>query len=94
MIAADTKLLVVAAAVAVGGAWYMSSRLPEMATALPGVVADTAAGLIIGTGDVLGIPRTNETACQAALREGRYWDASFDCPAGTFLGGAWDGLWK
>jgi len=84
-LATDTKLLVIAAGVAAVGAWYLSSRLPAMAEALPGVIADTGAGLIIGTGDVLGIPRTNETACQAAIREGRTWDASFACPAGTWI---------
>jgi len=90
MISVDTKLLVAVAVVAAVGAWYVGSRLPEMAEALPGVIADTGAGLIIGTGDVLGIPRTNETECQRALAEGRMLDASFACPAGTFLGGAWD----
>lgn len=85
MISVDTKLLVAVAVVAAVGAWYVGSRLPEMAEALPGVIADTGAGLIIGTGDILGIPRTNETACQAAIREGRTWDASFACPAGTWI---------
>lgn len=94
MLATDTKIIVVAAAVAVVGAWYMSSRLPAMATALPGMVADTAAGLVIGTGDVLGIPRTDMNECQRALAEGRTLDASFACPAGTFLGGVWDSWWK
>ena len=85
MISVDTKLLVAVAVVATVGAWYVGSRLPEMAEALPGVIADTGAGLIIGTGDILGIPHTNETACQAAIREGRTWDASFVCPAGTWI---------
>jgi len=48
-----------------------------------GVVAGAAEAI----GDVVGIPRTNETECQKAMREGRYWDASFACPAGTFISG-------
>lgn len=85
-LATDTKLLVVAAGLAAVGAWYLSSRLPEMATALPGIIADTGAGVAIGIGDVLGVPRTNETECEKAIREGRTWDASFACPAGTWIG--------
>ena len=68
------------------GAWYLKSKAGEIVQAVPGVVADTAANVVIGTGAVFGIPRTNETECQRALREGRTWDASFACPAGTFLG--------
>lgn len=46
---------------------------------------DATAGVIIGIGDSLGIPRTDESACAAAIREGRTYDASFACPAGTWL---------
>lgn len=49
------------------------------------IIADTGAGVAIGVGDIIGIPRTNETECQKAMREGRTLDASFACPAGTFL---------
>lgn len=33
----------------------------------------------------LGLPRTDMTKCQADLAAGRTWDASFSCPAGTFI---------
>lgn len=94
MVSADVKLLAVGAGVLILGAWYLGNRLPEMAEAIPGVIADTGAGLIIGTGDVLGIPRTDMNECQRALAEGRTLDASFACPAGTFIGSVWDGFWK
>lgn len=71
------------------GAWYLQSRLGNIVQAAPQVIADTAADVVLGTGDVLGIPRTNETECAKALREGRTWDASFACPAGTFIGSMW-----
>ena len=85
MLKTELQLMMVGAGVLILGAWYLSGRLPAMAEALPGVVADTGAGLIVGTGDILGIPRTDETACAAAIREGRTWDASFVCPAGTWI---------
>lgn len=40
---------------------------------------------VLAIGDAVGIPRTNESECQRAIREGRTWDASFACPAGDFL---------
>lgn len=46
---------------------------------------DVFAGTVQTAGDVMGIPRTSETACEQAQREGRTWDASFACPAGSFL---------
>ena len=39
----------------------------------------------IAIGDAIGIPRTNLTKCEQAKRDGRTWDASFDCPASDFL---------
>lgn len=51
-----------------------------------GAAGDAAVGTVYGIGDFIGIPRTNETECARAKREGRTWDASFACPAGDFLG--------
>lgn len=91
---------------AAGVALYLSKK------GVQGVVADVTAGAINGAGGVVigalepfGIPRTSETKCQKAMREGNNWDASFYCDAATFL--AWQkrgaettfnelfgGLWK
>lgn len=49
-------------------------------------VQGAASGVVYGIGDAVGVPRTSESACAAALREGRTWDASFACPAGDFVG--------
>ncbi|WP_454710716.1 hypothetical protein [Cupriavidus nantongensis] len=57
------------------------------ASALVGAVGDAASGAVLGIGDVLGVPRTDMTECERAMAEGRTWDASFACPAGTFLSG-------
>lgn len=45
---------------------------------------------VLGIGDAIGLPRTNETECERAKREGRTWDASFACPAGDFLSYMWN----
>jgi hypothetical protein len=50
------------------------------------VADDAAAGVVVGIGQAVGIPATDESECDRARREGRTWDASFACPAGTFLG--------
>lgn len=46
---------------------------------------DAGAGVVLGLGDGLGVPRTSMTECERARAEGRTWDASFACPAGDFL---------
>jgi hypothetical protein len=49
------------------------------------LVDGAIAGAVVSTGQLIGIPATSETECEKAMREGRTWDASFTCPAGTFL---------
>lgn len=44
-----------------------------------------ASGVVLGIGDVLGIPRTDETACERAQRLGNRFDASKYCTAGQYL---------
>ncbi|WP_250479117.1 MULTISPECIES: hypothetical protein [unclassified Caballeronia] len=53
------------------------------------LTGNVAGGVILGIGDAVGIPRTNMTECQRALAEGRTWDASFACPASTFIQSLW-----
>ena len=48
---------------------------------------DVVGGAVVGAGEAIGIPATNMTECEKALAEGRYWDASFACPAGTLVKG-------
>jgi hypothetical protein len=53
-----------------------------------GVLGDVGAGVAIGIGDKIGVPRTNMTECEKAKAQGGIggtWDASFACPAGDFL---------
>lgn len=63
----------------------LQGLIADAAGGVVGVVDDVASGVVIGIGEAVGIPRTNETECEKALREGRKWDASFMCPAGKFL---------
>ena len=49
------------------------------------VAKEAAAGTVIGIGKAVGIPETNQSECARALAEGRTWDASMQCPAGTFI---------
>lgn len=78
------KLMLLAAAAY--GVYYVATKgVKAAATAATGVVTDAAAGVVIGAGKAVGIPETDESECAVALREGRMWDASFACPASTFL---------
>lgn len=77
-------------------AYYLKKKA-ESAVAAVGEVAgelwdaskETADAVVakpaLAIGDAIGVPRTNETECEKAKREGRTWDASFACPAGDFL---------
>ena len=49
------------------------------------MVVGAGTGVVLGAGDAVGIPRTNLSECERAKAEGRTWDASFACPAGSFL---------
>lgn len=60
------------------------------AGAAANAVGNAAAGAVLSVGDAVGVPRTNETECEKAKREGRTLDASFACPAGDFLSYAWN----
>jgi hypothetical protein len=90
--------LVLGGAVA-AGLLYMWARGPAKAAqdvgqavggAVVGAVDGVLSGVVIGGGQVIGVPKTSMTKCQKAMAEGRTWDASFDCPAGTWLKYLWD----
>lgn len=72
---------------AAGGllAWFMVKGAGGVAQSVGTAVVDTGTGFVYGIGDGIGIPRTNMTQCQKDIADGKTWDASFSCPAGTFL---------
>lgn len=84
-------LVGVAAAMAVVLLYVKKNGIAGAGVAVGEAAADAVGGVVSGAaqgvGDWFGFPRTNETECEKAMREGRYWDASFACPAGTFIGG-------
>lgn len=64
----------------------------EAGAAVGSAVVDAGAGVVLGVGDAMGIPRTNVSQGQAELDAGDYWNASFHLPAGEFISGAWKRL--
>lgn len=48
-------------------------------------IGGAGAGVVVGIGETVGIPKTNLTQCQQDMASGRTWDASFSCPAGDFI---------
>lgn len=78
-----------AAAVGLGLIWW-ATRAGNAAKLAQGgvrVAGELATGTVKGVGQVLGVPDTSKTQCQQDLAAGRYWDASFSCPAGDYLAG-------
>jgi hypothetical protein len=94
----------VAALVALAGLgvvvwWLVNKKVPagsnivaEAAASVAKTATEAAgsvvAGAVLGVGDVVGLPRTAPTQCELDLAAGRWWDASFSCPAGTFIDAA------
>lgn len=65
--------------------WLKKKGVAGVVGDVVGVAADASAGVVLGVGDVVGLPRTDESACAAARADGRWLDASFYCPAGEFI---------
>lgn len=65
----------------------VGGNVVDAISAAPGAAVEAASEGVQTIGAVVGIPRTDQTQCQKDLDQGRLWDASFSCPAGTFLGG-------
>ena len=89
---AETLLVV---AIIGAAAWFFFRGVKGVARDVSKAAVDVTAGAVEGTvkgiGEAVGIPDTNQTECERALAEGRMWDASFACPAGTFLRGVFGG---
>jgi hypothetical protein len=58
----------------------------ETAVTVPGELFE---GAVVGIGKQVGIPETNIDKCQAAIAANDMWEASFQCPAATYLQALW-----
>lgn len=71
--------------------WDMSLYCPaaeyaaESAKSFGNTAGEVVSEGVQTIGQAVGIPRTSKTQCQQDLDAGRWWDASFSCPAGTYL---------
>jgi hypothetical protein len=94
--AAQVAAMVVGLAAVAWLAYRATRAASDAATAAVGTITDgitfvreAPASAVLTIGDAVGVPRTNESECERAKREGRTWDASFACPAGDFLRYLW-----
>ncbi len=91
----DTAILSAAVLAGLGLLWWVSrpGNAAALAQGAVGAVVDTAGevatGTVVGIGKTVGIPETSMTQCQKDLAAGKWWDASFSCPAGTYLEAAY-----
>lgn len=85
LLAAGLGLLGVSVVVFIASKGGLAGAGKSLGAAAVAAADGVASGVVIGIGEEIGIPQTNMTKCERALAEGRKWDASFDCPAGTFL---------
>jgi hypothetical protein len=87
----DTLLIVGGIGAAALAVWWLSRKGNAQAvgetvgSAAVDTIVGAGTGVVLGAGEAVGIPRTNMSECERAIAEGRTWDASFACPAGTFI---------
>lgn len=84
------KMLIVAAAgVAAFMIWMINKGASNTGAAIGSAAVDMANGVVtgavVGAGQIVGVPATNQTQCQQDMAAGKTWEASFSCPAGDFL---------
>lgn len=81
--------LLALAAIAGAVLYAIKGNAFAVGSGVAGAAVQVVEGAIVGgvesIGGVFGIPTTDETECEKAIREGRTWDASFACPAGRFI---------
>jgi hypothetical protein len=65
--------------------WLYSKGLFGATKAVINAAGDVIGGTVVGIGEQIGIPSTDQNKCQADIAAGDTWNASFDCPAGTFI---------
>jgi len=92
----STPYLIAGGAVLAALVWAMTRQggAAGVGASLGGAAVDfvdgAASGVVIGIGEVVGIPPTNKTQCEIDKAAGNTWAASFSCPAKDFLTYLWD----
>jgi hypothetical protein len=46
-------------------------------------------GVVVGVGEVVGVPPTDTDKCAQAIKNGSLWDVSLYCPASDYVAEAW-----
>lgn len=86
----DKRIVIVVGIAAAAGVLYIAARgvkgvVSDVVSTAGTAVVDASAGAVIGLGEVVGIPETNQDQCSIDLANGDTWAASFSCPASRFL---------
>lgn len=80
-----TPVTLIAGAVLIALAYFWLRGVKGVASDVSQFVVSTAEGVVIGVGKTVGIPETDAAQCERLIATGEWWNASFYCPAGTFL---------
>ncbi len=77
--------LAAAALAAVGFYVWRSGGVRQAAAGAVQAAGQAAAGAVEGVGLAVGVPLTSADQCGQDLAAGRWWQASFSCPAGRYV---------
>lgn len=58
------------------------------------LVDGVVTGSVVSIGETVGIPRTNKSLGQQQFEAGNWWDASFNLPAGDFIGNVYNSIFS
>lgn len=87
----QSTLLLIGAGLLAGAVVFVMTRgVKGVASDLVTGAADAGAGVVMGIGEVVGVPATNQSRCEAAKAAGDTWEASKYCPAMDFVSYWWN----
>lgn len=82
----ESVFAIIMLAVVAGVLYWIYKKGPTgVATAAVSAAGDVAAGAVVGVGKTVGIPQTDASVCDANIKDGKWWDASFSCSAPVFI---------
>lgn len=95
-LAGDTKIILAGAVAAAVALWWIGRKLANPGDTAAGIGAGIVSGVagaasgVIGeagnvAGDIVGLPRTSQTACEAAKASRNVGDIGLYCPLSEFV---------
>jgi hypothetical protein len=92
---ANELMMMGAAVVVVGGLVYFATRgvrgvSQDVARGAVDATVGATTGIVQGVSAAAGIPNVDTDRCERALKDNKWWEASWYCPADRFIGAVFE----